>query len=850
MWIRRVERYFMISQTPPVFYLDYLTVNLSRKVEIWLEGYLSNLRGGFNWGHFVEAVCRRFGPGTVSIDEEFTVLKQLGGVEEFTDKFEEMRSMLLQVRPYLTDEYFLGNYVCRLKQVIRCFVRSAKPENLEDAIWLAKNFEQGVKSNEFFPKNSLQPRNSVMRTAENRVQDGPRINNTTRNVEMDKLREQRLCFNCKERWQYGHKCKPKGHMASAEGGEEDDIQEQDQANPTPLSEECVEEAEVSLNAVVGGEGINTIKLPGSILKRDIIILVDSGSTHSFVDPALTHNLRLKAHKVQPLVVTIANGERLLCDEMSGHIEWIMQGESFRKSFRVMKLGGCDMLLGMDWIDLFAPTELHTRPLSISFHKDGRRIKLKGITPKKGLLEASKKEVKNWQRQGVKGFLVSCIEKELQGNSYNIEVTRDPLVLTPTKIEETLSEFSELFQEPKSLPPTRACDHTVSLIPNPIPVNKGPYRYSFEQKNIIERMVDEMLQTGIIRPSSSPFASPVLLVPKKDSTWRFCVDYRALNAITIKNKYPIPIVEDLFSELAGSRFFSKVDLRSGYHQVRMREGKEYKTAFKTHQGLFEFTVMPFGLTNAPATFQALMNSVFKPLLRRSVLVFFDDILIYSPNFEEHLQHLRAVFKIMREQHLYAKLSKCSFAQHQIEYLGHIISVEGLQTDPEKIKAVMSWPKPNTVTELRGFLGLTGYYRTFVKGYGSICKPLTNLLKKNAFSWDQAADIAFEELKQALCTAPVLALPNFDLEFVVESDACHKGMGAVLMQEGRPIAYYSQGFNSKHLGLFIYEKEYLSIINAVDKWRAYLIGRHFVIKTDHQSLKFLLEQKITTALQQKG
>jgi len=262
------------------------------------------------------------------------------------------------------------------------------------------------------------------------------------------------------------------------------------------------------------------------------------------------------------------------------------------------------------------------------------------------------------------------------------------------------------------------------------------------------------------------------------------------------------------------------------------------------------VMPFGLTNAPATFQALMNQVFQPLLRKSVLVFFDDILIYSASWEDHWRQLREVLVIMRQHQLLAKLSKCSFAQSQVEYLCHIISQEGLHTDPTKLEAVAAWPKPVNVKALRGFLGLAGYYRRFIKRYGIISKPLTEMLKKDAFQWTKAAEMAFEQLKLTLCNPPVLALPDFQENFVVEADASYKGMGAVLLQEGRLIAFFSKAFGEKHLGLSIYEKEYLSIINAVEKWRPYLLGRHFTIRIDHHSLPFLLEQKITTALQQKG
>jgi hypothetical protein len=384
-----------------------------------------------------------------------------------------------------------------------------------------------------------------------------------------------------------------------------------------------------------------------------------------------------------------------------------------------------------------------------------------------------------------------------------------------------------------------------------PVNVKPYRYSPQQKNEIERQIKEMLRQGIIQSSHSPFASPVLLVRKKDGTWRFCVDYRHLNAVTVKDRFPMPVVDELLDELAGSKFFTKLDLRSGYHQIRLAEDDECKTTFRTHSGHYEFRVMPFGLTSAPATFQAAMNTVFAHAIRKYVLVFVDDILIYSKTLLEHQQHLRDVFRLLEQNQLFVKKSKCTFAQQSLEYLGHIISSTGVSTDPTKISAVQNWPRPTNLKQLRGFLGLAGYYRKFIRHFGVLCRPLTNLLKKHAqFIWTPAIDEAFLGIKAAMTQAPVLALPDFTKEFELETDACATGVGAVLMQQGHPIAFLSRALGIKNQSLSIYDKECLAILIAIEKWKTYLQHQTFTIHTDHRSLIHLGDHKFTTKIQQKA
>nr|GEU44734.1 Ty3/gypsy retrotransposon protein [Tanacetum cinerariifolium] len=338
-----------------------------------------------------------------------------------------------------------------------------------------------------------------------------------------------------------------------------------------------------------------------------------------------------------------------------------------------------------------------------------------------------------------------------------------------EVDIVLANFERVFEILTELPPQRSHDHRIPLIPNTPQISVRPYRHPPNHKDSIELMVEELLESGVIRTSQSPFTSLLVKVKKKDASWRIRVDYKQLNKYIMKDKFPIPVIEELIDELNGSAVFSKLDLRSGYHQIRMSEADICKTAFKTNEGHYEFLVMPFGLTNVSLTFQSLMNVVFKHILRKFILVFFDDILIYNKNMEEYCEHLALVLQVMQDNTLFAKKIKCSFVLLQVEYLVHIISSQA---------------------------GLTSYYRRFIKNYATISQPLTALLKKNAFKWNVSTELAYNQLKKAMMEAPVLGLPNFAQEFVVKTYASGTRIGVVLCQNGHPIAYLSKTLATKH------------------------------------------------------
>ncbi|GJY01124.1 putative reverse transcriptase domain-containing protein [Tanacetum coccineum] len=357
---------------------------------------------------------------------------------------------------------------------------------------------------------------------------------------------------------------------------------------------------------------------------------------------------------------------------------------------------------------------------------------------------------------------------------------------------SITEFPDVFPEDlPGIPPVRQVEFQIDLIPGAAPIARTPYRLAPSEMQELSNQLQELTDRGFIRPSTSPWGAPVLFVKKKDGSFRMCIDYRELNKLTIKNRYPLPRIDDLFDQLQGSSVYSKIDLRSGYHQLRVRERDIPKTAFRTRYGHYEFQVMPFGLTNAPAVFMDLMNRVCKPYLDKFVIVFIDDILIYSRNKEEHANHLRIILELLRKEKLYAKFSKCDFWIHIVQFLGHLIDNQGLHVDPAKIEAVKNWTSPTTPTEVRQFLGLAGYYRRFIEGFSKIAKPLTKLTQKNkSYIWGEEQESAFQLLKQKLCEAPILALPEGNDNFVVYCDASLQGLGAILMQREIVIAYASQ------------------------------------------------------------
>ncbi|WZZ88744.1 hypothetical protein YC2023_117323 [Brassica napus] len=495
---------------------------------------------------------------------------------------------------------------------------------------------------------------------------------------------------------------------------------------------------------------------------------------------------------------------------------------------VVPLKHREVILGMDWLGKYRATlDCHRGRVQLE-NECGPPIKYQGIKPTSCSLVVSAVQVEQMLGNGCEAFLATIYTDEVVGAC---DPEGIPLV----------REFQDVFGALQGIPPDRADLFIIELEPGTAPLSKSPYRMAPAEMAELKKQLEESLEKGFIRPSVSPWGAPVLFVKKKDGSFRLCIDYRGLNRVTVKNKYPLPRIDELLDLLRGAKWFSKIDLASGYHQIPIAPDDVRKTAFRTRYGHYEFVVMPYGLTNAPAPFMKMMNGIFREYLDEFVIIFIDDILVYSKTKEDHERHLRAVLGRLREQKLFAKLSKCSFWQKSIGFLGHVVSDKGVSVDQDKIKCIQEWPQPKNATEVRSFLGLAGYYRKYVKGFSSIAQPMTKLTGKDMrFTWSEECEKSFAALKNMLTNAPVLVLPKTDQPYVVYTDASITGLGCVLTQQGKVIAYASRQLR-KHEGNYpTHDLEMAAVVFALKICRSYHYGAKVQILTDHKSLKYIFTQ----------
>jgi hypothetical protein len=655
---------------------------------------------------------------------------------------------------------------------------------------------------------------------------------------------------------------------------EDDLDPEKSGNMLEKDEgQDLSKSQAELNAI--GDGLMLYEgQVGSNPKSSVRIraLVDSGASHVFIAKRIANQLphTTQTSTVEPLVIDLPNGATMHTDTRYTLFVRLGPWTGMITAWAIDTLD-YDLILGRKWLQKYQPDidwvsfEMKVKDdrgrrhtiTPIVFHRTLEREKEE--RPKLNVLSRAQ-AVRLIGKKKARAALWLLKPKE---NSDLKAQSKDATFVLEHKekgIQRVLDKYRDVFRVelPVQLPPEREFIHDIDT-GDAKPMNTHAFRLSQEHLEEQQRQVEELLQKGLIRPSSSPWGFPVLFVEKPGGKWRMCIDYRALNSVTVKNGYPLPRIQDLIDNIGQAKWLSKIDLLSGYWQVRMGDLSIQKTAFNTLFGKFEWRAMPMGLTNAPATFQTMMNKFLQPFLNRFCFVYLDDILIYSKSLDEHEKHLEQILATLQENELYAKPTKCFFAAEEIEFCGHIVGKGRVKPLTAKVEVIKKWPRPTNVREIRQFLGLAGYYRRFVKDFARIAAPLQELLKEaevpererknklRSIVWNAACEVAFQNLKEAIMSDPVLKQPDRTKPFTIETDAFEWAIGCVLLQQdekGRlhPVAFDGRKLSGAEQNYPTHEKELLAIKEALRTWTCYVEnGTTTTIITDHESLQYLASTK---------
>ena len=838
-------------------------LQLDSKIQCW---YLNKVVGNNNtppyttWTAFATAVRTAFQPPNFQqyLRQQLKKLRQTSTVQEYTSQFQNIVGQIENMGELDQVTYYIDG----LKPATKMEVAYQAPDTLEGAIaraiqydtamyGLGRPFSNNNQHTKSF-RSGRGPRNNYTHyngSSSNNYNNNNSSNNNGNGkyvpMELDQVETPRRIFfnnnnrgNDKKQFNGNcYKCGLQGHIAK-----NCHVKKKTNLSNVESEQQNILQNSLELTQVEENKE-QLLRFNGKVNGHKAWILLDSGASRNFVDEKFVAKINLPTKNIPAVSVELADGRKSEITK-AADVQKLELGkyQTNNISTQVLKLQRYDIILGKPWF-YHANPQINWRKNILTFQYGNKTIEVSADT-KQSLKKPSCNSVYISRQQLAK----IPANEEIFAVHYNDGDNKPHNTEKPLpEVQKILNEYNDIFPEtlPSHLPPERSVDHTINLVPGAEPPHRPVYRMSFEEMDELKQQLADLLSKGFIRPSTSPFGAPVLFVHKKEGTLRLCVDYRALNKITIKNRYPLPRIDELMDRLVGASYFTKIDLYSGYHQIRIKPEDIHKTAFRTRYGHYEFLVLPFGLTNAPATFMTLMNDIFREYLDQFVVIYLDDILIYSKTKEGHIQHIKKVLDILRQHKLFAKISKCEFFKHQVEYLGHLISKNGIAVDKKKVEAIQTWPTPSNVSEIHSFLGLASYYRKFVPNFSTIATPLTQLLHKDQkYCWMENEEKAFNELKSKLSSTPVLLLPDPTKPFSVTTDASDYAIGAVLSQNhghgDQPIAYESRKLSQAELNYPTHEKELLAIVHALKIWRTYLEGSKFTVITDHASLEFIRTQ----------
>ncbi|XP_073291056.1 uncharacterized protein [Primulina huaijiensis] len=769
-WLKSVETQHRLLEVPEALRVDVTVPFLEDRAGKWWEAISPAMTaaGPITWQQFREVFLKQYYPAEFRLQKlsEFENLTQTPdmSVVEYTSQFNALGSYPPAI---MADEALKLH---RFKKGLNSWIQSAlavyQPDNFPDLMGVAIRAETDIRRREGENKNKCphigQSSQSGQKLRKPNQSGGLASGQpSTANYQGPKpcptchfkhtgecRRTNGVCFGCGKA---GHRIAECPTTANQAAGPNKGTGTNTGANLNKPNESKPNARVFAMTQEEADDANEVVSCTILIQKVPAYTLFDCDATHSFMSKRFAKKLGLKPESLaEPFRIATPASKTIETHDIHRDCMISIGNQTFSADLIQLILADFDIILGMDWL----------AKNNAMVDCKGKRVKLRTLNQEEIVYHDKSKERKSllsasqaWRAMKSGEDIYLAMISEVQGE-VELRIEDIPIVC----------EFPDVFLE--ELPgtvPEHEVEFEINLVHGAAPISKAPYRMAPAELKDLKEQLQELLDKKRIRPIVSPWGAPILFVKKKDGSMRLCIDYRELNKITIKNKYPLPRIDDLFDQLKGAAVFSKLDLRTGYHQLKVRAEDIPKTAFRKRYGHYEFTVMPFGLTNAPAAFMDLMNRVFKPFLDQFIVVFIDDILVYSSNEKDHEEHLRLTLQTLRENELYAKFKK-----------------SGVSVDPKKVEAITEWPKPKNATDIKSFFGLAGYYRKYVEGFSSIAIPLTKLTQKNSkFVWDEGCEKSFQTLKEKLAYTPVLILPTEDMEFTIYSDASKEGLGCVLM-----------------------------------------------------------------------